>query len=147
MPQIIITWDTHATDEMLRVLNERLLALDGPLLDIAAVVTEYITRNFEDAPWPPLAPSTVELKQALGYPFDPLVRTGDMKDSATSDDWQVSGSGRTWRAKLEVPGYSNFHFTGTRWMPMRDYALLPDSIEGDIAAILEAALFEGLQLF
>lgn len=147
MPQILITWDTRATQSMLRTLEERLIALEGPLLDIAAIVTEYITRNFEDAPWPPLAPSTVEIKQSLGYPFDPLVRTRAMKDSATSGNWQVSGAGRSWRAKLEVPGYSDFHFKGTKWMPMRDYALLPDSIEGDIIAVLEAALFEGLQLF
>lgn len=130
----------------LALLESRLLMLDIPLVSIANLVTEEILGNFESGSWPPLAPATSELKAALGYPADPLVRTGAMKGAATSNNWQVSRAGRGWVAKLEVPGYSNFHFTGTRFMPMRDYALLHDAIEGSIIGILETFLFEGLSM-
>lgn len=38
--------------------------------------------------WPPLAQSTLEEKRRLGYPEDPLIRTGEMM----SQVWQFQGS-------------------------------------------------------
>lgn len=34
--------------------------------------------------WPPLAASTIAEKQRLGFPLDPLIRTGQMRNSFTS---------------------------------------------------------------
>jgi hypothetical protein len=144
MPGFEIIMDARIFEEHLAEILARLQVLGSALLDIGSVVSEYMTRNFEDAPWPPLSPETIRIKEEQGFPFDPLVRTGDMKGAASSGAWAVSRAGRGWVAKLEVPGYSNFHFEGTKFMPRRDYALLPDSIEGDVVGILEAHLFEGM---
>ena len=143
MPIIFVMHD-EIFKQHLEELIERFQTLGGALEEIAHVVTEYITRNFEDAPWPPLAMATIELKERYGYPFYPLVRSGNMKEMATGGDWKITGGGSRWKASLPVPGYSNFHFTGTRFMPRRDYALLADSIESEIADILEGYLFAGM---
>lgn len=54
-----------------------------PVLDaFATVQQEYQIRNFEDQgqtfgfPWAELAPATVQEKERLGYPEQPLVRVG-----------------------------------------------------------------------
>lgn len=50
----------------------------------ATMAAEYIGHEMPE--WPPLAPSTVAEKERLGYtgqvsPTDPLLRTGEMRDS------------------------------------------------------------------
>lgn len=141
--QIIL--HAEVLQEHLQLLQERLLNMEEPMLEIGHIVSQFIEANFATADWPPLSPETIRLKESLGYPTDPLIRTGKMfTQAALSEEWQVSRAGRGWVAKLEVPGYSAFHFSGTRFMPARDYALLPDSIEGYVLAILEAHLFAGM---
>jgi hypothetical protein len=106
------------------------------LREIAALISQQFEFNFNSAPWPPLAAATIASKQAQGYPLDILVRTGAMKDAATSGAWRVSSE----LAELGVPGYSGFHFEGTSFMPARDYAYLPDSFGEQAGAILQEYL-------
>lgn len=45
---------------------------------------QFLTRGarYRD-PWPPLAAATIAEKERLGYPLDPLVRTGRLRESLT----------------------------------------------------------------
>lgn len=73
--------------------------------------------------WPPLADTTLAIKEAGGWPSDPLIRTGDLKASLT-DPGRAADSGpqrMIWSTDVE---YARFHQTGTRRMPMRQ--VIPD---------------------
>jgi hypothetical protein len=70
-------------------------------LTIAAEAAEYIGHELPE--WPPLAPSTVEQKQRLGYvgrisATDPLLRTGEMERSiegrADADGFVIGSSSK-----------------------------------------------------
>lgn len=70
-------------------------------------------------PWPPLAPATIAEKIRLGYPTDPLVRTGRMRSQLVArplgferlDQTSVIAGTRLERAV--------FHQRGTKYMPRR----------------------------
>jgi hypothetical protein len=70
-------------------------------------------------PWKPLAASTVREKIRLGFPTDPLIRTGKMAEQLTNrplgferiSPFEVTAGTRLRRAF--------FHQVGTRYMPQR----------------------------
>src|SRR5262249_15695179 len=51
---------------------------------VAADVEEQQFATQGEGAWPPLAESTIARKEAGGWPLDPLVRTGDLKESLTN---------------------------------------------------------------
>lgn len=70
-----------------RVVNARhgLVEITQHLMEHAAVEAKAVIGHELDQ-WPPLAASTIAEKQRLGYvnqisPTDPLLRTGDMRES------------------------------------------------------------------
>jgi hypothetical protein len=70
-------------------------------------------------PWKQLAPSTLSEKLRLGYPPDPLVRTGELRHSLTV---RPLGIERLRPHELEAgtaTRYAHFHQSGTRRMPRR----------------------------
>lgn len=69
--------------------------------------------------WPALAASTLAQKAAHGFPLDPLVRTGALRDSLT--DPGTAGKDRgpqhfSWGTDVE---YAEYHQDGTDKMPQR----------------------------
>lgn len=121
---IVITSD-EITPTM-QELQNKFSDLSELLLAVGAVWSQQMAMNFATAPWPPLAIETVARKMVEGYPMDMLVRSGDMKGAATEGEWSASGN----EAHLMVPGYSQFHFDGTSFMPARDYSFLSASFDG-----------------
>lgn len=70
-------------------------------------------------PWPPLADSTITEKLRLGFPIDPLVRTGRMRSHLVSRPLgfeRLSQTSVTVGTRLER---AVFHQRGTRRMPRR----------------------------
>lgn len=70
-------------------------------------------------PWPPLAASTIAEKVRLGYPKDPLVRTGRMRSQLVGRPLgfeRMSQTTVTAGTRLER---AVFHQRGTRRMPQR----------------------------
>src|SRR5919106_225230 len=124
--RIVITVNPGTTIEHLERLQDYLADdLNIFVEDVGNLITDQMSFNFSSSPWPPLAASTLALKQAYGYPLDVLVRTGAMKDDATLSPWLVTEKGGDIVGEIDVPAYSEFHFEGTRFMPARDYAFLP----------------------
>lgn len=70
-------------------------------------------------PWAPLAESTIAEKTRLGYPLDPLVRTGQMRSHLTGRPLgfeRLSQTSVTAGTRLQR---AVFHQRGTRHMPRR----------------------------
>lgn len=70
-------------------------------------------------PWPPLAAATIAEKLRLGYPADPLVRTGRMRSQLVSRPLgfeRMSQTDMTAGTRLER---AVFHQRGTKYMPRR----------------------------
>ena len=97
----------------------------------ATMAAEYI--GHEMPQWPPLAPSTIEQKQKLGYvgrvsATDPLLRTGEMRDSIkVAVDGLVVVVGSTDKNAL-------YQEIGTSRMPPRPFLALAASHSLEYAA-------------
>lgn len=61
--------------------------------------------------WPPLQPSTVAEKAREGFPFGPLIRTGELVDSLTDSEraMQMTPLSMTWGTDVE---YAHYHQEG-----------------------------------
>lgn len=68
--------------------------------------------------WPGLAASTLAQKAAHGYPADPLVRTGDLRESLVNPGRAAQSSGDTLIYASDVD-YAGYHQDGTSKMPQR----------------------------
>lgn len=70
-------------------------------------------------PWPPLARSTIAEKARLGYPADPLVRTGQMRSQLTGRPLGLERLSQTTVTAGTRLQRAVFHQRGTRHMPQR----------------------------
>lgn len=61
--------------------------------------------------WPPLAESTLAQKSAHGWPLDPLIRTGELKDSVTTTSRAAKRHGQSMEWGTDVP-YAGYHQDG-----------------------------------
>lgn len=145
MPVMVwIEVDASGPTEALERVQAALEHMERPLADIAPLWSERMKTLFATAPWPPLKASTVALKQRLGYPADPLVRTGALKDRATGGSWTISGQAAGAEARLEgLPTYGKFHITSTKWMVARDWTMIDDATVDKMAMKLIEYLVEG----
>lgn len=102
-------------------------ALATPMQQIVDLFAEELAANFaaegRPAHWQELALSTIK-KRGSAHPI--LQDTGALEGS--TQDWTISGSGQTMVATLSTPGYGGFHVTGTRFMAIRDWQFIPDSV-------------------
>lgn len=64
--------------------------------------------------WPGLAESTIQEKSAKGFPLDPLIRTGTLRDSFES----LAKGPQSFIYGTNV-GYAGYHQDGTPRMPQR----------------------------
>lgn len=85
--------------------------------------------------WPPLAPSTLADKARHGYPEDPLVRTGDLKESLTNPAVAAHRTHKQLTWGTDIP-YAPYHQTGTPRMPKRP----PLDLRAEDRQKLEAAV-------
>jgi hypothetical protein len=138
---ILMIFHPMGTIERMEQLSSRLNSLEVPLLEIGAFISDFMAFNFLRAPWPALRETTIQRKRAMGFPIDSLVRTGAMKDAATGARWSAGRlGGGSFMATLEVPGYSKWHWEGTRFMPERDFALIPEEAGSKMVDIIEEYL-------
>ena len=95
------------------------------------IMAEIEEQQFDtqgEGAWPGLAESTLAEKSAGGWPSDPLVRTGNLKESLV-DPGRAAETGpmqMTWGS--DVP-YAIFHQTGTSKMPQRQVISDPFRVE------------------
>lgn len=112
---------------------------------VQGVLGGSIRYNFEVGgrpEWPPLSDETVRIKHDLGYPPDILIRTGKLK--------KVAGQLNIWTLTREeayvtqLPGaeYGEFHLTGTRFMPIRDFLTIQPQDEEEIEKVFETWLVQ-----
>lgn len=87
--------------------------------------------------WPGLAESTVEQKSRLGWPADPLVRTGNLKESLV-DPGRAAESGPRQMVYGTDVEYAIFHQSGTTKMPRRE--VIPDPFRVEDRRKVEAAM-------
>lgn len=121
--------------------SRRLSDLREPVEMGAKIVAEELAINFVVGGrpgWKPLADSTVAKK---GH-SEILIESGDlMEEVSDADRWAMSSGGNYAMAQWE-PGsahsaYGEFHLSGTRFMPQRDFMSMPDRVEDAILEIFE----------
>lgn len=147
MIRMELIFDPGTSIEHLEDIQFRLHNQEPMILGFGLVLSNYMAINFASAGqgrWPPLAPSTIERKARAGYPLDPLVRTGVLRDATSGGEWQAGRLGSDFIGVLEIPPYGAFHIEGTAFMPARDFTFIPDSIEAEIGAVAEEWIFGGV---
>jgi hypothetical protein len=140
--QIIFDPGTSVID--LQSIKNRLMNMEPMILNMGVILSKHMIDKWGTG-WPPLSPATMLLKSRMGYPDEPLVRTGALKGAVESAEWQASRRGMSeFVGILEVPGYGRFHAEGTRFMPARDFTFIADDVESDIANAAEDWIFGGV---
>jgi phage gpG-like protein len=89
---------------------------------LAQVEEEQFSTHGQGA-WPPLAQSTLEQKSRHGWPSDPLVRTGSLKESLTNPGAAGDKGPMRFSYGTDVE-YARYHQEGTTKMPQRQ--VIPD---------------------
>jgi phage gpG-like protein len=85
--------------------------------ELSQIETErWDTRGYGG--WAPLAESTVAQKAAHGFPLDPLIRTGELRDSLTDPNRAGDKGPKQFSYGTDVP-YAEYHQEGTDRMPSR----------------------------
>ena len=125
--------------QRMRARKERLSNVREPISAVAALMLDYVRRQFASGggaggtPWIPLRPGTLRQKASLGYPPDPLIRTG-----ALAGSWSVNIAGDGTSGELASDSaLAAYHQYGTDRLPARPMA--PD---GDTTASLVRSVFE-----
>lgn len=86
-------------------------------VELSAIETErFDTRGYGE--WPALAASTLAQKAAHGFPLDPLIRTGTLRDSLTNPMQAGTKGPQQFVWGTSVP-YAKYHQDGTDKMPQR----------------------------
>jgi phage gpG-like protein len=104
---------------------------------IAAQVEEDQFSTQGAGEWAPLAESTLARKEAGGWPSDPLVRTGDLKDSLINPG-RAADTGPSHMIYGTDVDYAGFHQEGTSRMPARQ--VIPDPYRVEDRRKVEAAM-------
>jgi phage gpG-like protein len=113
-------------------------AFQAALLDLEVlwelfkpIMSEIEEQQFDShgaGAWPSLSESTLEQKGRGGWPSDPLVRSGDLKNSLT-DPGRAAQTGPTEMSYgTDVP-YAGYHQDGTSKMPQRQVISDPFRVE------------------
>lgn len=76
--------------------------------------------------WKPLEETTIKDKERHGYPFDILVRTGDLRDAMTGGSGSRSEVTRE-SLTVYMPWYGLFHQRGTKKMARRPVVQLNEA--------------------
>ena len=109
---------------------------------------QFVTRGVQlGSPWKPLAPSTIRQKRALGYPLQPLVRTGAMKREFLYPAIMRSGKGSEARYGTDdvIAAYQH-HGTvrfGKAHIPSRKIIRVTPRVRKDVKRILARYIIDG----
>lgn len=113
----------------------------SPLWDMFSPIMAGVEqRQFDEAgggSWEPLAESTVVEKQQGGWPLDPLVRSGSLRDSLVNPGMAEDRGPTHYSWGTDVP-YARYHQEGTRRMPQRQ--VIPDPIKVEDRRKFEGAM-------
>lgn len=152
-----IALDVNISDaiEATEIMQVKMAHLELPLAEMAPRWSDHMLTLFETAPWPPLRPSTIAIKSAMGAPSDPLIRTGALRgfagagSSAAGGEWVIHGGAFGATAILEMPGYGRFHVTGfvhanDGFVPARDFTKLDEETIARMILDFGEYLAEGL---
>ena len=93
---------------------ENLMPLWDKFDNVLHEMTEEQFDSHGHGAWPGLAESTIQQKSAHGFPLDPLIRTGSLKDSF--DPLAEGPQTFIWGSEVDYAGY---HQEGTPRMPQR----------------------------
>lgn len=125
----------HDIREMADALEETRIPL---LRSVHEVVQRSIRLNFlaEGRPkWPELAPSTIRLR-GTAHPI--LRHKSTLFRFATSlTIWSISDDNANMDRLDNLVSYARFHQTGTRFMPMREFAFFTDSDMDNIEDVFD----------
>lgn len=128
------------------VAAERIKDMSAPMEEATRIISDEIKANFDaqgrPGKWPALAESTTRKKTTEG--LDPrILQATQALYEGVSRSWDIGQEGGgTWVAVLDDPtGYGFFHLEGTKWMPVRDWAFVPD----DAIDAIEQAFYEWLE--
>lgn len=103
-----------------------------PLKEAAHIATRAMTTNIDVGgrpPWPMLATSTIIKKtyEAPFYVVKPLMRTGYMYDTIYGEKyWRITKDKADMEQLDTVVPYAKYHQLGTKNMPARPFAVLPE---------------------
>jgi hypothetical protein len=145
----ILAPDIERLAAFVRASRNALAKLDEPVRRSLEELRDEVRAAFDSggaavgADWPPLAQRTLRDKLRHGFPLEPLVRTGRLRDG-----WAVrmEGAGRGVLESL-VP-YARMHEEGLGRVPQRRFlpdpeetlAVVGDAIEGHVVAALSGPL-------
>lgn len=114
---------------------------------IGNIVARHVRRQFATkgvhfgTPWKPLKPATVKEKVSLGFPRNPLVRTGEMKMGVAQAPMDIeyftknTGTYGTGRQKA-VWQHRGTRRNGRRVIPPRPILLVNEALERDVVAVI-----------
>jgi hypothetical protein len=122
------------------LFQKALLDLEPLWKEIEPVMAAIEERQFDtqgDGQWPALADSTIAEKERLGFPNDPLIRSGDLKESLVNPDLAMRTGVMRAEWASDIP-YAGYHQDGTVKMPQRQ--VIPDPLKVDDRRKLEAAM-------
>ena len=139
MINITVHFDARAPIEMLETLANKFANLEVPMSEVGELYSENIANYIDTGTFTPLSDVTIAKKGSS----DMLKENEDMYGAVKGAEWVVSRVGDKWQATLELPGYSAFHWTGTTFMPKRDFVDIPWELTSEIEQIFADWLSEG----
>lgn len=123
----ILTPDIEKLAAFLQATRSALAQLDEPVRRSLEALREEVQAAFDSggeavgAAWPALAPSTLRDKLRHGFPLQPLVRTGWLRDG-----WTVSMEGPGLGVLESAAPYARVHEEGLGHVPRRRFLPDPD---------------------
>jgi hypothetical protein len=125
----------------LRAKRDALARLDEPVRRSLEALRAVVQDAFDTegaavgVSWPPLAPGTLRAKLRGGFPPQPLVRTGLLRDGWAVDAGAAGGS------LTSLAPYAWVHQDGAGRVPQRRFLPEPDQS----SAVLRAVFFDHIQ--
>ena len=144
--QIVIEPPPIWIEERLAAIGAGFTFLEGlwhRIADIMAQIETELWASHGWGKWPPLKASTLEQKARLGYPSDPMVRTGDLRDSLENAGQAAVYSPQRLVYGTDIP-YAIYH--QVEHVPGRPPTRKVIDIEGQEHRITEAAEEYALEL-
>jgi hypothetical protein len=153
VPDIIFSPMPQVVAQAFFTAAERIRDMQAPMEAAARIVSEEIAANFEaqgrPGKWPELADSTIRKKAGQGLDPRILHATLALYAGASGEgygglgSWDIAQTGTAWTAILEDPtGYGFFHLEGTKFMPVRDWAFIPDDAYDEVDQVFLEWLHE-----
>jgi phage gpG-like protein len=148
---IYFEWDMASVEETEQALAEVAAYIENvelPLLSARQFAIDDMREHFDTetdpygAPWAPLSEKYAKAKSAAGYEEGILVREGNLREAATSEDaWTIVGNDLVFDANAlptkDGVNYGLVHQGGSGRIPQREFIGLSNKAEIKITALFE----------